>query len=80
MGLDGGVAVVLYNDAHNTMDFVVAALMRVFGHSAALAAKYMREAHDQGRAIAEVEDREQAVRHKQQLTMLGLTAETEAVT
>ncbi len=79
LSLDDGYAVVLYNDEHNTMPFVVKALMRVFGHPVALAEKIMREAHEKNRAIAEVEDKEQAVLHKQQLVSLGLTAGVEKV-
>ncbi len=77
--LDGSYAVVLFNDDHNSMDSVVKALMRVFGHPLALSEKIMREAHDKGRAIAEVEGKELAVVHKQQLTSLGLTAGVEKI-
>lgn len=81
VGLDveGGFAVILYNDDHNTVSWVVKVLMRVFGHPVSLAEKIMREAHERGRAIAEVEERALALLHKQQLTSFGLTAGVERV-
>ncbi len=69
--------VVLFNDDVNSMEFVVGCLMKVFRHSAELAAKIMIDAHLRGRAIAEVEGRADAVKHKQQLESFGLTAEVE---
>lgn len=71
--------VVLFNDDHNTVDFVVESLMQVFGHPVGLAAKIMMEAHEKGRAIAEVESETPARLHKEQLQSLGLTAEVERV-
>ena len=71
--------VILHNDDWNTMDHVVRSLMRVFGHSAALAVKIMREAHEKGKAIAEVEAETEAKRHRDQLQSLGLTATVERV-
>ena len=72
--------VVIFNDNHNTVDHVVACLMRTFGHSGALATKIMLEAHNRGRAIAEVEETAQAQAHCAQLLQAGLgaTVETEA--
>jgi ATP-dependent Clp protease adaptor protein ClpS len=78
-GLDRPCQVVLHNDDHHTMDFVVECLMRVFGHTADLAAKIMWEAHQRGRAIAEVEDGDAARRHCAQLTGYGLKAEVEGL-
>lgn len=71
--------VVLFNDDHNTAEFVVDALMQVFAHSMELAAKIMYEAHTKGKAIAEVEAETQAKLHKQQLQALGLTAEVRKI-
>jgi ATP-dependent Clp protease adaptor protein ClpS len=71
--------VVLFNDDHNTADFVVKVLMRVFGHPMELAGKIMIEAHNNGRSIADVEARESAIKHKQQLESYGLTAAVEPV-
>lgn len=78
-GLDRPCQVVLYNDDHHTMEFVIECLARVFGHSADLAAKITWEAHRRGRAIAEVEDAEAARRHCAQLVGYGLRAEVESV-
>lgn len=78
-GLGRPSQVVLYNDDHHSMEFVVDCLMRVFGHTPDLAAKIMWEAHRRGRAIAEVEDAESARRHCAQLTGYGLSAEVEEV-
>ena len=79
LGLDGQCQVVLYNDNVNTCEHVVKCLMRIFGHSFEMAKKLMWEAHNQGRTIAQVEEKEQAVLHKQQLASAGLTAEVEGI-
>jgi len=71
--------VVLYNDDHHAMEYVVLALMKVFGHNQELAIKIMYEAHRRGRAIAEVEGEAAARRHGKQLQELGLTADIEKV-
>lgn len=71
--------VVLHNDDHNTMEHVVLSLMRVFGHSADLAAKIMVEAHERGRAIAEVEAESLARKHRDQLQSRGLIATIESL-
>ncbi len=71
--------VVLYNDDRNSMEFVVRCLMRVFGHTADLAAKIMLEAHARGRAIAEVEEESEARQHRDQLQAYGLNATVEKV-
>ena len=71
--------VILYNDEHNTADFVAMCLMKVFNHDMTMATKIMAEAHNRGRAIAEVEAKSDAILHKQQLTSYGLTAEVEQV-
>ena len=71
--------VVLYNDDHNIAEFVATCLMRVFKHDMTMAIKIMMEAHRNGKAIAEVEAKSDAILHKQQLTSSGLTAEVEKV-
>jgi ATP-dependent Clp protease adaptor protein ClpS len=75
--LEDPCQVVLYNDDFNAAEFVVACLVQVFGHPAGLAAKIMTEAHQNGRAIAQVEGRSEAVLHRQQLQSFGLTADVE---
>jgi ATP-dependent Clp protease adaptor protein ClpS len=76
-GLGAPTQIVIYDDAINTMEWVVASLMEVLGHSAQLAAKIMFEAHHRGRAIAEVEPVEQATRHCRELVTRGLRADVE---
>lgn len=71
--------VILHNDDHNTMEHVVRCLMRVFGHPEPLAIKIMLEAHERGRAIAEVEAETPARRHRDQLQSFGLTATVEPI-
>ena len=66
--------VVLFNDPVNSVQHVVMALMTVFKHPVALATKLMLEAHKTGRSIVEVEDKEQALAHREQLSNLKLTA------
>jgi nicotinamidase-related amidase len=61
------------------MQHVVKCLMRVFGHARHLAEKIMFEAHNLGRAVAEVEEKEKAQLHKDQLQSCGLTAAIEKV-
>jgi ATP-dependent Clp protease adaptor protein ClpS len=71
--------VILFNDDANSMDHVVMSLVSVFQHTPHLAAKIMLDAHRDGRAIAEVEERELAQLHKDQLQSLGLTVTIEKV-
>jgi ATP-dependent Clp protease adapter protein ClpS len=78
-GTGGGCQVILYNDDVHTMEFVIDCLMKVFGHPPAIAHKIMAEAHQRGRAIAEVEDPAAARRHCAQLVGYGLAAEVEGV-
>jgi ATP-dependent Clp protease adapter protein ClpS len=78
-GIGRPAQVILYNDDHHTMEYVVECLTHVFGHPADLAAKIMWEAHRRGRAIAEVEDADAARRHCAQLSGYGLRAEVEAL-
>jgi ATP-dependent Clp protease adaptor protein ClpS len=72
--------VILWNDDVTPMDVVVRALRKVFGHDEQLAAKIMWEAHQRGRAIAQVESKEKAQLHKDQLqNTWGLTVEIEKI-
>lgn len=75
-GLCGG-QVVLYNDNHNTFEYVVSCLCSVFKHSGSLAEKIAMEAHNKGRAVAEVEEPEKAKEHAEMLKTMGLKAEAE---
>lgn len=71
--------VVLHNDDHNEAGYVAECLTRVFGHVQDLAWKIMMEAHRKGRAIAEVEAETPAIRHRDQLRSMGLSATVEKV-
>jgi ATP-dependent Clp protease adaptor protein ClpS len=71
--------VILYNDNHNSMQHVMECLIKVFGHSVGMAKKIMLEAHKNGKTVAQVEGREEAVKHKQQLESAGITAEVETM-
>ena len=71
--------VVLWNDDHNEAGFVVRCIMQIFGHALSLATKIMFEAHNNGKAIAEVEGKESAELHCQQLKSFGLTASMEKI-
>ena len=71
--------VILHNDDVNIADFVARCLMRVFGHTEQLAHKIMMEAHNKGRAIAQVEAETEARLHRDQLQSFGLTATIEKV-
>jgi ATP-dependent Clp protease adapter protein ClpS len=78
-GTGGGCQVILYNDDVHTMEFVIDCLMRIFGHPHAVAHKVMVEAHQRGRAIAEVESQPQATEHCEQLRAAGLKADVETL-
>ncbi|MDD4872538.1 MAG: ATP-dependent Clp protease adaptor ClpS [Kiritimatiellae bacterium] len=71
--------VVLHNDNYNDAFYVVNCLQQVFHHEASLAIKIMLEAHNNGKAIAEVEGAESARTHCQQLHSMGLTATAEKI-
>ena len=71
--------VVLHNDDVNEAGYVVRCLSRVFGHVHDLAVKIMLEAHQKGRSIAEVESESPAIKHRDQLRSLGLSATVEKV-
>ncbi|NCC51152.1 MAG: ATP-dependent Clp protease adaptor ClpS [Spartobacteria bacterium] len=74
---EGLYQVILYNDDANSMERVVMCLMKIFGHNTQLAVKIMLEAHEKGRAVAEIEPREAAQLHKDQLQSYGLLAAIE---
>jgi len=78
-GFDGSHQVVLFNDDHNSCEYVIACLMSVFGHSVEMATKLMLEAHRKGKTIAQVERREDAMRHVSQLIAFGLNAIVELI-
>ena len=78
-GLGWDSQVILFNDDVNTFDHVIACLMSIFGHGEQLAAKIAVEAHVKGRAIAEVEPREQAEQHAAALKRKGLGAAVESI-
>ena len=78
IGLGWSHQVILFNDDVNSFDFVVKALMAVFGHSSALAERITMEAHTNGRAVAETEGEPEAIRHAAALRKLGLTAAVES--
>ena len=78
-GLGWDSQVVLFNDNVNTFEHVIRCLVSVFGHGEQLAAKIAYEAHNRGRAIAEVEPREQAEKHAAALRAGGLRATVESV-
>jgi ATP-dependent Clp protease adaptor protein ClpS len=71
--------VVLFNDDHNSMEHVVDCLMKTFNHPIELAIKIMLEAHQKGKAIAEVESETPAKLHRDQLISFGLTAVAERI-
>ena len=71
--------VVLHNDDVNEGGYVAGCLMRVFGHGRDLAWKLMMEANDRGRSIAEVESETPAIKHRDQLRSMGLSATVEKV-
>lgn len=75
----GDYQVILYNDNHNTCEHVAGCLMTVFGHSFDMATKIMLEAHRKGRTIAQVEGRDDAVRHCGQLVSKGLESKVEKI-
>ena len=79
LGYEGMCQVVLYNDNHNDMDYVVQCLIHVFGHGFQLAKKITLEAHNTGRAVAEVEGGAEARAHCSQLLAAGLGASVERI-
>jgi len=68
---------ILYNDEVHSTDFVAMCLIKVLKHNMQIAVKVMMEAHEKGKAVAEIEPREQAQLHKDQLQSYGLTVSIE---
>jgi len=71
--------VILWNDDHTEAGFVVRCIMQVFKHDSQLATKIMLEAHNNGKAIAEVESQESANLHREQLQSFGLIVTMEKI-
>ena len=71
--------VILFNDDINDCEYVVECLISIFNHPLELAVKIMLEAHESGRAIAEVESKELAIQHTAALHRAGLDAKAEAI-
>lgn len=79
IGFGWDAQVVLWNDDVNFIEHVIGSLMEVFGHQETMAVKIAVEAHRRGRAIAEVETREEAERHAAALRRRNLRATVEDV-
>jgi len=71
--------VTLFNDDINDADYVVECLISIFKHPLELAVKIMIEAHESGRAIAEVESKALAIQHTAALHRAGLDAKAEPI-
>ena len=71
--------VILFNDDINECEYVIECLMAIFKHPLGLAVKIMVEAHELGRAIAEVESKELAIQHTAALIRAGLGAKAEEI-
>ena len=70
--------VVLWNDDHNSMDHVIAALIKVLdGVDLQSAVQLMMVAHSQGSAYVATAPREQAELYREGLEKFGLTATLE---
>ncbi|MEI6809428.1 MAG: ATP-dependent Clp protease adaptor ClpS [bacterium] len=74
---DAAWQVVMFNDNHNDYCYVVRTVMRIFSYGETLAEKVTREAHEKGKCIASVEDRELAFQHKDALLASGIQAQVE---
>jgi len=71
--------VLLHNDDANTMEYVVIALMRVFGFERKQCERIMLEAHNSGVSRCTIESLEQAEHHRDQLISLTLITTIEPV-
>lgn len=69
--------VIVWNDPINNMAYVVFVFQKLFGYSAGLAKKLMREVHEQGKSLVASEDREKAEMYVSQLHQYGLQATME---
>ena len=79
VGMGWDSQVILWNDDVNSFPYVIATLMDVFGHGIDMAEKITVEAHCRGRAIAQVEAREEAEKHAAALRARGLRATVEDI-
>lgn len=71
-------AVVLYNDAHHSMDYVVWALLKVFPKmSSTEASLIMLETHHTGKGVATLCSKAQAVKYRDALRVLQLASDIE---
>ena len=71
-------SVILHNDDHNAMDFVVASLLKsVSGLTTAEATSIMLEAHSEGKAVVITCPLEHAELYRDRLRSFSLTATTE---
>jgi ATP-dependent Clp protease adaptor protein ClpS len=64
-------AVILHNDDHNTMEFVVEVLQKVFSYRVEKCVQLMMEAHEKGRAMVWVGPLEVAELKADQITGCG---------
>ena len=64
-------AVIVHDDPHNGMDFVVLLFCKVFGYEVAKAAELMMEVHTQGRSIVWTGALEVAELKAEQITSAG---------
>lgn len=71
--------VVLHDDDNNTVAHVIHCLQLVFAYDLSMATKIMLEAHERGKAIAEVEGKAAALDHRDQLRAYGLSATVEPI-
>lgn len=69
--------VLLHNDDHNDMEYVMKTLTRVFKFKLHECERIMLEAHRNGMALCTVEPLEQAEFHKDQLTSYSLISTIE---
>jgi len=79
VSLESMYQVILFNDDINDADYVVECLISIFSHPLGIAVKIMLEAHESGRAIAEVESKELAIQHTAALHRAGLDAKAEPI-
>jgi len=79
LGGSGRWAVVLLNDEHHSMDYVIWALLKTFPElSSTEATLIMMEAHNTGKGVVTLCDRDQAVQYRDSLRILQLGCEIES--
>ena len=69
--LAGPWNVILYNDDHHTYEYVIAMLMKLFGHTQEKAFACAREVDTTGRAIVDTTSRERAELKRDQIHAFG---------